>query len=48
VTLTGEARAQPAPDLTLTGALTGADHQTYREVAFKVPAGVTRLTVEFA
>ena len=42
----GAARAQ-APDLTLTGTLTGADHQTYREVPFKVPAGVTRITVEF-
>lgn len=42
------AQAAPAPDLTLTGAMTGADHQTYREVPFRVPAGVTRLTVEFA
>ena len=36
-----------AQDLTLTGVLTGADHQTYREVPFRVPAGVTRLTVAF-
>ena len=36
-----------AQDLTLTGVLTGADHQTYREIPFKVPAGVTRLTVAF-
>lgn len=42
------AKAAPAPDLTLTGAMTGADHQTYREVPFRVPAGVSRLTVEFA
>jgi hypothetical protein len=42
------AQAEPAPDLTLTGSLTGADHQTYREVPFRVPAGVTRLTVTFA
>ncbi len=42
------AQAAPAPDLTLTGAMTGADHQTYREVQFQVPAGVTRVTVEFA
>jgi hypothetical protein len=41
------AMAAPAPDLTLTGAMTGADHETYREVPFKVQAGVTRLTVEF-
>ncbi len=46
--LAGPAQAAPAPDLTLTGAMTGADHQTYREVPFRVPAGVTRLTVEFA
>src|SRR5436190_6921032 len=37
-----------AQDLTLTGAMTGADHQTYREVPFRVPAGVTAVTVEFA
>lgn len=42
------AAAERAPDLTLTGAMTGADHQTYREVPFRVPAGVTRITVEFA
>jgi hypothetical protein len=37
-----------AQDLTLTGAMTRADHQTYREVPFRVPAGTRRLTVEFA
>lgn len=44
------ARAQTprAPDLTLTGVLTGAQHETYTEVPFKVPAGVERITVEFA
>lgn len=36
-----------APDVVLSGTLTGADHQTYRELAFKVPRGVTRLTVTF-
>ncbi|MFZ3006424.1 MAG: CehA/McbA family metallohydrolase, partial [Phenylobacterium sp.] len=36
-----------AQDLTLTGTLTGADHQTYREIPFKVPAGVTAITVAF-
>ncbi|MDO8802626.1 CehA/McbA family metallohydrolase [Phenylobacterium sp.] len=41
------ARAQQTPDLTLAGALTGADHQTYREVPFRVPAGVTAITVAF-
>ncbi|THD77124.1 MAG: PHP domain-containing protein [Phenylobacterium sp.] len=39
--------AERAADLTLTGAMTGQDHQTYREVPFRVPAGVTRLTVRF-
>jgi hypothetical protein len=37
-----------AQDLTLTGVMTRADHEHYREVPFKVPAGTTRLTVEFA
>jgi hypothetical protein len=34
-------------NLTLTGTLTGADHQTYVEVPFDVPPGVERLTLEF-
>lgn len=44
------ARAQEAraPDLTLTGALTGASHETYTELPFEVPPGVGRLTVEFS
>ena len=37
-----------AETLTLAGVLTGADHQTYREVPFRVPAGTTSVTVEFA
>lgn len=37
-----------AETLTFTGVMTGADHQTYREVPFRVPAGVTAVTVEFA
>jgi len=37
-----------AEDLTLTGVMTGADHQTYREVPFRVPAGTTSVTVDFA
>jgi len=40
--------AEPAADLTLTGVMTRADHQTYREIPFRVPAGTTRLTVRFA
>ena len=44
------ARAQTsrAPDLTLTGTLTGAAHETYTELPFKAPAGTQRLTVEFS
>lgn len=41
------ALAQPKPDLTLTGEMTYADLTTYREVPFRVPAGVTAVTVEF-
>ena len=37
-----------AETLTLTGVMTGQDHQTYREVPFRVPAGTTAVTVEFS
>jgi hypothetical protein len=37
-----------AETLTLSGVLTGADHQTYREVPFRVPAGTTAVSVTFA
>ncbi len=36
-----------AADLVLRGQLTGADHQTYHEVPFTVPAGVERVTIAF-
>lgn len=36
------------PDQVLMGTLTGADHESYKEVAFEVPAGTKRLTVDFA
>lgn len=36
------------PDVVLSGRLSGVDHQTYRELAFDVPAGVTRVTVSLA
>lgn len=39
--------AAAAETLTLSGVMTGADHQTYREVRFTVPAGTTSLTVAF-
>ncbi|MDP2285541.1 MAG: CehA/McbA family metallohydrolase [Pseudohongiella sp.] len=39
--------AAESPDtaLVLTGQLTGADHESYKEVTFDVPAGVKRITV---
>lgn len=40
--------AEPEPDLVLQGRLTGADHQTYREVPFRVPAHTNRITVAFS
>lgn len=39
------AAEQPGPDLTATGEIAGADHQTYREVPFDVPEGTERITV---
>ena len=36
------------PDLTLSGELTRADYQKYREVPFRVPKGTTQVTVEFS
>jgi hypothetical protein len=38
--------ADRPPDATLTGVLTRADHQTYKELPFAVPAGVQRVTVD--
>lgn len=47
ISLGGAAVAQDrSPDLALAGTLTGADHQTYREIPFEVPPGVARVTVE--
>lgn len=46
--------AQPAPaqeparpDLVLTGTIDATAHQSYREIPFRVPEGVTAITVEF-
>lgn len=36
------------PDLVLTGVITHAENQTYHEVPFSVPLGVTRITVQFS
>ncbi len=35
------------PDLTLGGVATESDHETYIDAPFEVPAGVTRLTINF-
>jgi hypothetical protein len=35
-------------DIVLSGVLTRADHETYKELPFEAPAGVERITVEFA
>jgi len=42
------AAAAVTPDLVLHGHLDGHDNQTYRSVPFDVPAGVTRISVEFS
>lgn len=44
---TAHATAVDRPDLTLHGEVTGKDNQTYRPVPFDVPAGTTRITVQF-
>ena len=43
-----EPQTPPPPAIVIRGALTRADHQTYRDLPFSVPAGVGRLTVTFA
>lgn len=48
LTFAAEAQQSHAPDITLRGSVTVADAQTYREVPFTVPPGVTRLTVDFS
>ena len=40
--------ADRAPDQILAGVLTGAAHETYTELPFKVPPGIERITVEFS
>lgn len=37
----------PDPDRVLKGTITGADHESYIELPFEVPAGTDRITVEF-
>ncbi|HEY4939976.1 MAG TPA: CehA/McbA family metallohydrolase [Rhizomicrobium sp.] len=49
--LTGLNAAAPdpgrAPDYLITGTVTGADNQTYRELPFTVPDGISRISVSF-
>jgi len=45
--------SQPAfdpatPPLVLTGEITRADHQTYREIAFTPPPGTGRISIDFS
>jgi len=42
------APAPPPSPITLTGEITRADHQTYRELPFTVPAGTRRITIDFS
>jgi hypothetical protein len=42
------AMPQVVDEVVLTGVLTRADHETYRELEFDVPPGVERLSVEFS
>ncbi len=42
------AQSSTAPDVLLHGSITAADAQTYRELSFTVPTGVTRITVAFS
>ena len=42
------AQAAQAPDQVLHGELSGKDNRSYRSVPFQVPAGVSRITIDFA
>ncbi len=46
--LTTLTETKPEADIVLEGVLTRADHETYKELGFDVPAGVERLTVTFS
>lgn len=46
--LSSQTPATRTPDITLHGTVTRDDAQTYREVPFTVPQGVTRITVDFS
>jgi hypothetical protein len=47
MTIDIDAPAQ-ADDIVLSGVLTRADHETYKELCFEVPPGVDRITIAFA
>jgi predicted metal-dependent phosphoesterase TrpH len=36
------------PAIVLTGSISGTDNHTYREIPFRVPAGTTRITIDFS
>src|SRR5947207_15092026 len=40
--------AMANPDVVLTGDVTRADYQKYKPLSFNVPAGIKRITVNFA
>lgn len=42
------AQERSKADLVLRGVITRSDYHTYREVPFRVPEGIGRLTVEFS
>lgn len=44
----GAVQSATVDEIVLTGTLTRADHEHYREVPFEVPADATRITVRFA
>ncbi|MEQ1781390.1 MAG: CehA/McbA family metallohydrolase [Hyphomonadaceae bacterium] len=48
VACTSQPAFAPTPPLVLTGEITRADHQTYREIAFTPPPGTGRISVDFA
>lgn len=40
--------AAAKPDLILKGSIAGKDNGSYRDIPFKIPAGITRLTIAFS
>ena len=40
--------AQIKPDVILNGEISGSENHSYREIPFEVPAGTTRITIDFS